>query len=195
MPNLYELTTNLHNLSGNYFSNVFHYEIDDSGGPTPFNFAKALITAWDSLVSTSYSMLLGQDVFLDYYKAKRVATTGGPSCLKLSSISGGGSTDSVSAGLCGDVQWQNSNPSNRAGHSYIGGIYQAAVDGDRPAVGFVADVATWVGVMLVPVVLGGGMGNAVFSTFQRKAGTWTHVSAGNLSPKVTLLNKRTVPLV
>jgi hypothetical protein len=194
MSAVYELKTWLHNLSGNFFQNVFHYDHPESASISPWAHAKNLITAWATNIQPSYLAILGADVLLDFITARRVTGGGGPSATTVANASGTGAADSISAGLAIDVAWINSAPTNRLGHTYICCNPQGVLDGDQWNNGYVTDVDTWISDQSTNLVLGGGDGNAVFGMFTRKTALIHANISGEVRPKPTLLNKRTTPI-
>src|SRR6516165_2888491 len=122
MPNaLFELSVNSHDQAGNYFMSRLMYDVVESGGTDHYLAAKQLIDAWQPMNENAWLKCQGSDVILDYYKAKRVSTGGGPSALKIVMNTGLAIGACTSAGVCADIIIHNSNASNRPGHIYLGG--------------------------------------------------------------------------
>jgi hypothetical protein len=190
---LYEISINQHDQSGNFFMSRLMYAITESGNEDFWKLANDFIAAWSLANETAWLKLQGADVVLDYYKCKRVTGGGGPSALKIVATTGGDLSPCCSAGLCADLQLQNTNISNRPGHTYIGGVPSGSILGDQWQAAFVINVNALITKLLTPVVIAGS--NGVLSILYKKLKSWTSVTHGQLSPKPTLLNKRTVPLV
>lgn len=195
MPNTYQLIANLHDPGGNFVANVWHYSLSESGAGTPFEYAQALLNQWTSTLQTKFLKLLGNDTILDFITAKRVSGTGGPSAFAIIQAIGGGAHGSETAGLAADVQWQTASGNNRPGHTYIAPVPQQAWDAGSWVTPFTTDVAAWILQMKASMTLSGGLGTADFGVFTRKGKIFNGVKEGQLLPKPTMLNKRTVPVI
>jgi hypothetical protein len=190
---LYELSMNCHDASGNFFMSRWNFELVSSGTTDPWALAGDLITAFIANVEPKIAHCLGSDIIIDFYKAKRVKPLGGPSNLKISGVSGLAATESMSSGVAADIVWQNTNASNKPGHTFVGGVFDGALIGSQWQAGLSAAIAT----LIVELITGFAVGatTATLSILSKKVGTWTHATHGNLSPKPTMMNKRTLPLV
>lgn len=195
MPETYQLLTNLHDPGGNFVANVFHYSLSEAGSATPFEYAQALIAKWILDLQTKYLKLLGNDTVFDFISAKRVSGTGGPSAFAIVQAIGQGAHGSDAAGLAADVQWQTASGNNRPGHTYIAPVPQNAWDAGAWAAPFTTDVAAWILQMKNSMTLAGALGTADFGVFTRKGKIFNGVKEGQLLPKPTMLNKRTVPVI
>jgi hypothetical protein len=194
MPNaLFELSVNSHDQAGNYFMSRLMYDVVESGGTDHYLAAKQLIDAWQPMNENAWLKCQGSDVILDYYKAKRVSTGGGPSALKIVMNTGLAIGACTSAGVCADIIIHNSNASNRPGHIYLGGVYNNALQGSGWQPGFVTDVNALMTKLFTPLSVAGGAAN--LAVLYKKIKSWTQATHLLLSPKATLLNKRTLPLV
>jgi len=100
----------------------------------------------------------------------------------------------ISAAICADVMWINASSTNRMGHSYIGGFPEGGLEGDEWQVGYKTVIDTWIITQSTNLALPGGDGTAVFGTFVRKTQVIHPNISGELRPKPTALNKRTVPV-
>lgn len=195
MPNTYQLAISGHDPGGNYIQNVFHYSLSEAGAGSGYDYAKALITAWITANMISFANLLGNDTLIDYINAKRVSGPGGPSASTVVGTIGTGAGGSESSGFAADVQWQTSSGTNRPGHTFIApvptgsfgvGIWQAP---------FTTNVGLWVTQMMTQITLAGALGTADFGIFTRKTKTFNQTQHGQLMPKPTMLNKRTLPVI
>ncbi len=195
MPNTYELTTSLHNFAGDFMQNVFAYSLSEAGSGTPFEYAKALCDQWAAIVLSDYMKLFGVDVLCDFISAKRITGGGGPSAVLISTGTGGGAQDSVSAGLAFDIQWQTGSGTNRPGHTYIGAPPNGSIDGGQWQTGYKNDVDTFIATILNTLTLAGALGSADFGVFSRKLAQWNVCHHGVKKPKPTMLNKRTLPIL
>lgn len=195
MSHIYEVASSLHNYAGDFFQNVFAFEVTEAGAATPYEYAKALIDAVDTNMTTEYLALFGLDVILDFYSSKRITGGGGPSSTKIKGLGGPAGTSSISAGIAFDIAWQNASATNRPGHTYIGSVYDGSLIAGQWAPAYVTLIGTWITKMLTNVTLSGGLGTAVFGTFTRKTQTLSPITHGVAKPKPTMLNKRTLPIL
>lgn len=193
MSKVYELATSLHNFAGDFFQNVFAYELDESGVASPFEYADALITQWISDVSNDYMALMGSDVILDFVSAKRIQSPGGPSATQIPQLSGGQAGLSISTGVALDIAWQTHAGTNRPGHTYLTGMEGGSIVGGQWNAGFLTAVDAFITVVLPPLTLAGGLGNAAFGVYSRKLAQFNVADHGVKKPKPTMLNKRTLP--
>lgn len=196
MTATYQLVTNMHNNVGNYFTNVFHYELSESGsGVTPFEYADRLISAWVAGLEAKYLDLLGSDVAIDFYTAKKVNNGGGPTSARQSGNFGTGALSSSSSGAAGDVQWQSASPLNRPGHTYLAAFPYSFLQGDIFQSGYTNKVGIWITQMILPLTLAGALGSADFTLFTRKTNTNHVIVSGQLRPKATMMNRRLLPQI
>jgi hypothetical protein len=196
MPNVYQLSTYCHNGAGNFFQNVFHFELSEAGsGVAPFDYADGLISTWITNNEPKYIDLFGNDVVLDYYAAKRITGGGGPSATRASGTVGTGSTVSASSGSAVDIQWQTASPLNRPGHTYVPGFPYSSLQGDAFTSGYLTKVGAFITQMQTNLTLAGAMGNAVFSIYTRKTTTAYQVNNGQARPKATMMNRRLLPQI
>lgn len=196
MAHTYELATSLHNFAGDFFQNVFAYELSEAGTHTGFEYADNFVNVWAGSKVTPYLDLFGNDCVLDFISCKRIDGPGGPSTTLIISQPGTGPQMSVSAGIAADIAWQTAAGTNRPGHSYIGGVYDGSLSGGQwISPGFTAKATTFINAMLTAVTLSGGAGNADFGIYSRKLHQFNKATAGILKPKPTMLNKRTLPVL
>lgn len=196
MAHTYEVATSLHNFAGDFFQNVFAYELSEAGTHTPFEYADNLINVWVGANLTTYLDLFGSDVIFDFITAKRIDGGGGPSSSLISGVVATGPNPSVSAGIAADIAWQTAAGTNRPGHSYIGAVYDGALSGGQWTVPIFTGKATaFINKMLTALTLSGGAGNADFGIYSRKLHQFNKATAGILKPKPTMLNKRTLPVL
>jgi hypothetical protein len=195
MSEVYQLVTSLHDAGGNFFQNVFHYTLDELLAFTRFEYARKLIDQWIAAQEGDYLAAFGNDVLLDFVSAKCVTGTGGPSASVIRGAGGAGGAISVSSGLAIDVQWQHGGASNRPGHTFLASFPEGAVEGGSPQALYIASLAPWLLDMVAPLTLTGGAGTAQFGTFRRATGIANDNTVGIVRPKVTPMNKRTLPVI
>ena len=192
MAGVYQLVTSLHDQLGNFFQNVFSYQLTEAGAGTHYTYAQSLNDQWQSDVQSSYLDLFGADVILDFISAKRVSPPGGPSNAQGIAMPGQAANPCVSSGIAVDIAWQTASGLNRPGHSYIGAFPNGAVLGDDIQAAYAALLAAWTADMLIVLTLGGGLGTATFGVYSRAVNVFNAAILGDLKPKLTMLNKRTL---
>lgn len=196
MPATYRLATYMHNGAGNFFQNVFSYELSEAGsGVGAFEYADALIAAYISHTQTDYLGLFGSDVVLDYYTAKRITGAGGVSASRASGEVGAAAGLCSTAGASADVQWQTNSPLNRPGHSYIASFPSGSIQGDVFTAAYGLKISAWITKMLAVMPLAGALGDAVFKIYSRKGDISYTVNSGILRPKATMMNRRLSPQI
>jgi hypothetical protein len=70
-------------VNNQYVVNVNYFRVDETGGFTPIQFARDVISFWESLIKTKWLECAGPEYFLTSLKAKRVTGGGGPSAVKV----------------------------------------------------------------------------------------------------------------
>lgn len=195
MPGVYALLTGMHNGAGNFFSNVFHYSLSEAGAGHPFDYANALIDAFKAGAETDYLNLLGSDVVLDFYQARKVNGSKGPSATQTSGNTGTGPDVSISSQLAADVAWITASALNRFGRTFLGGIYNGSFSEDFYSPAFLLKIAAWVGVMKNALTLAGALGTATFGVYTKKTDTFNAALDGQIQTKASMFNKRGRPRV
>lgn len=195
MSHVYQLATSLHDQAGNFFQNVFAYELSEGGAATAFGYADALIDRWRIANMPDYLDCFGADVVLDFISAKRITGLGGPSAQQIVQSGGTQAQASISAGLAADIAWQSASPLNRAGHTFMCCGPSGGIIGDAIGVGYAAVLQTFITDQLTQLALAGGLGNADFGLFSRSTTQFNKIDIGQIKPKLTMLNKRTLPQV
>lgn len=195
MAKVYELTTSLHNFAGDFFQNVFAYQLSEAGTASAFEYADALITAWLAGPAPDYMAMMGSDVILDFVSAKRIESPGGATATQIVASTGNLVNVSVSAGIAFDLAWQTQAGSNRPGHTFLTGMDGGQLSGGQWVPGFLTLVDAFVTSMLPPLTLAGGLGNAGFGIYSRKLAQFNVAEHGVKKPKPTMLNKRTLPVL
>jgi len=181
-----------HNQAGNFFMSS-QYWAGDISSSNGWVIAGDVINSWNTAFRADWLALQGNDVVIDYYRARRILPSGSASNLKLEGDFGTAAGLCNSAGLCCDIVAQNDNASNRPAHIYLGGVYEGSVQGDQWVASFLTKVNTLITAFLGGIIVDGQNFNWV--AYERKTRTQTPVFAAQVNPKPTLLNKRTLPLI
>jgi hypothetical protein len=195
MPNTYQLVTNMHDPAGNYVANVFHYSLSEGGSASPFEYAQALVAKWLTSVSLDFLKLLGNDTLLDFVTAKRVSGTGGPTASTIVTSTGTGAGSSLMSGAAADLQWQTASSNNRPGHTYVAPIPDGSYTAGSWVAPFTTNVGTFITTLKTQLTLTGSLGTADFGVYTRKTKVFNICKEGQLRPKPTMLNKRTLPII
>jgi len=196
MSKVYELVTSMHNAAGNFFQNVFKFELSESGtGVNPWDYAVALINSWVTHNRGKYLKLFGNDVFLDFITAKKLSAPGGPSAAVADGGAGTGAGNSVSSGASADVQWQSDSPLNRPGHTYLAAFPADSLLQDAFQAPYTGDITSFINQQLLPLALAGALGTATFCLYSRATDTQHTINAGLLRPKATMMNRRLLPQI
>jgi len=195
MTAVYSIATSMHDGAGNFFQNVFHYQLSEAGTLTPYDYATELIAAWSTANETDYLKLMGTDVVLDFYTAKKVTGGGGPSATLIRAFPGIGASSSISSAFAADVAWISQAASNRPAHTFLSGIPDGGILNGQWQNPYQGDVGTWIADMLIQLVIGGGGGTADFIQFVRKTQAANLIKHGILRPKPTGINRRTLPII
>lgn len=195
MAGVYKLLVGCHNGIGNYFSNIFSYQLSEAGAGHPFDYANALIDSWVTGCETEFLALLGSDVVLDFIQCKKVNGSGGPSATQSRGSNGSGFTPSISSQLAADISWITASALNRFGRNFIGAIWEGALEQDFFQAGFLVAVTAFINAMKTVLNLAGALGTATFGVFTRKTNTFNDTLSGVIKPKATVMNKRALPRV
>jgi hypothetical protein len=195
MPGVYKLMAGYHNGGGNFFANIWSFQLSEAGTGHPWDYANALITKFAATNEAPLLDCLGNDVVLDFYQCKKVNGGGGPSATQGRGSFGTGSAVSVTSQLAADISWIVTSANNRFGHSYLGAIPEGALEGDVFQVGYLVTVAAFVNAMVTQLTLAGALGTAVFGVYTKKTDTFNSCDKGLIKPKATVMNKRALPRV
>lgn len=195
MSNTYELATSLHNFAGDFYQNVFAYELSEAGAFSAWEYADKLLTQWETTVETDYMALMGSDCVLDFISAKRISGAGGPTATHIRQTGSGAATLSISTGIALDIAWITNSGTNRPGHTYITGVYDGSIVGGQWNGGFLAFADVLAADLLTQLTLAAGAGNADFGVWSRKLAQFNKAQHHVNRPKPTMLNRRTLPIL
>jgi hypothetical protein len=191
MDGVYECVVAGVNQNGQFAENVFHFQVTGSSGD---EYATA-IDLCNSFSGTSFAGLLscmGSAATINILYAKKVDGLGGASIYVPIHMGGAITGAILSNAMAIDIAWYPGGALNRAGRTYVWGVPAAQVVGDVIQTALVTAANAFIAQIITPLVLSAG--TAVFGTFTRKTKAFTPATHGNLRPKLTGLNKRTVPL-
>lgn len=193
MPNAYELKITYHNGAGNFFENVLHYVLEESGALNPFLWAQALVQQWVTDKLPDWLLILAQDVIVDLIECKRASGTGGPTYEQAVGSPGLVVDNSFSSGVALDIGLVPSGTINRWGHVFIGAVPITKLVKDVfDAAYLTGPVQNVLDQLLIPMTLAGSAGTAGLVIYHRKTKTWDPPTLAIAKPKATMLNKRTL---
>ena len=170
MANTYQMRIGFHNGSGNFFESVLHYQLTETGtGTLPYDYAGSLISKWRTDNEANMLACLGNDVYVDFYAAKRITGGGGPENVVLTQTSiGTGASVSAGASISANIAVYTSAPTNRQGHVYLGGIPKGDVSEDQIIDPTRAALITFGTGLQAPMTLAGTLGTATFGIWSKK---------------------------
>lgn len=189
---MYRLTVGFVASGKNFGINTFHYVMDDAGFSSQFAAAQALVNAWQTTILPVYQDCFAEDVTINILTAKRVSSGGGPSAAGIVSVVGTIAQVALTAAIAACIKWICPDPDNRMGHSFMGGVPEGGIESDNFQALYITPILTWIGAMTVNLAVGAV--NAVFSKYDRKTGLHYPISDGQLNPKASGFNKRTLPV-
>lgn len=185
--------------SRNFGLNVFHYVFDDSSFANEFLAAQALANAFVINVVPLFTACMSPDTIVDLCSARKISIPlppnvqpGGPSANSVVNQIGTFVGAGVSAALAACVKWINADPDNLMGRSFLGGFPAAAIVDDVWQAPFVSAVLALIGGMTPGLTVGAV--HAVLSKYDRKNHTHYPITDGQLNPKPSGFNKRTLPV-
>lgn len=192
--NIYQLVMNYIDDIGNQMANVFHYRLTEVGSHRPYDWANGLVNRFQVVNESAFTPLMGGGSKITSYTAKRVTGGGGPSAILAATASGASGDPCDNSAFAANLQWQTDDPSNRPGHTLIGCVPDTAwVSGHWDTITYEPNVILFADAMNTPLVLAGGLGDAIFVIFNRKLGLGYIPGSYQLLPKPTATNKRTLP--
>lgn len=195
MSATYQLIPSMHDAAGNFFQNVFHYELSEAGTGLEYDYAADLIDAWDTGVGGDFAGMLGNDVTIDFISAKRITGIGGVSATTIVGSGGLGPNNSLCSAFAADIAWYTAAASNRPGHTFMGGVYAGAIINGQWDAAYINLANAFIASMLTQLTLAHGRGTADFGLFTRKTNTFNVAKSGVLKVKPSGFNKRTLPLI
>lgn len=195
MASVYQTSLSLVSGRSNYWQMVFHYQLTETGSGTPFSYADSLNNAF--LASNLAPLLnaLSNDTMLNIISSKKVTNGGGPSMLQQPAAPGTIASPSYAGPNAADIRFFPGGLRSRLGRIYLGGVPTNAAIGDVLQGGYTGLVALFGAQMITPLTLAAGLGTATFGTFSRSTLGFVAATFQQFSPKMSALNKRSVPLI
>lgn len=190
---VYQVKAGFVDARGNYWENVLHFNNNEATIDQPYSAALDLCSSFDTTMHTTLMALLGTDVKLNILSAKKLDDPGGPTAFTPVNRSGTGSTPSVSPAFAADFQVIPGGLKNRAGHIFMSGIFQAAIQGSIYQAAFeTASTAFFAALLAFTTTTGGN--DVSYGTYTKSTKTVTTATFLGLNIKVTGMNKRTLPV-
>jgi hypothetical protein len=194
MSNVYQLRVGAVSSGKNFWQIVMHFSLDESLSADPILNAKALIDGFRFSVLPTLLPALSNDTQINMIDAKRVTGPGGASIAETISVGGSEGTATVSTIMATDIAFYPGGALNRPGHIYLGGVPSDAVVQDVLQPAFVTLLTTFASQIIIPFALPAGSADAIYVTYTRKTKTGTTATSFSIKPKLTAMNKRTLPV-
>lgn len=143
--------------AGQYFQNVMHYRIGESGTHSDLEYAKDLRDGWSAGTLSAFLDCLSSSTDLRSVRVKRVSPPGSPTSITLigagtASGTRGANINDTSIGAC--LEWPvNLHGKNVTGKVFISGVADADIVNNEIAVGLGTAIDTLAGVMITPISL------------------------------------------
>lgn len=178
--------------AGNFFTNVFHYTINDMSGYTDqYQPAVDLVNALDTAISTLYCNCMGTDATMYNITARRADGPGGMTAVKNVNLSGTGGGITVCQGIAANLKLFTADPSNVCGHMYLACIPDGQLIDSSWTVPFTTSVANLFNGFTGTITVGTTTASLV--VHNKKLATSYNVTAGALATKPTMMNRRLRP--
>lgn len=194
MASVYQLRVGAVSGGKNFWQIVMHYRLSEGGAGDPIKWARGLLTAWLAAMDADLRALLSSDTTVNLIDAKKVTNGGGPSIAQTINEVGTAGATVASTVIAVDLAFYPGGLANRPGHQYMGGVPNDAIFGDTIQAGYHANMDTYATDLLVQLTLPSSLGTAALTTFSKKTNTDTLVTDYDIRPKVTAMNKRTLPV-
>lgn len=184
-----------HDGHGNFAANRFILVSDTPVTDTTiaFNQAFDLVTGWVTANQPSYSAVQGTDCYLNVCFARHIGVLGGAAAYDNIAEVGTGSGISYANCVAADIAFMPGGTTNHPGHCFVWGLPTGDIQGSEIQPALVTLLQTLATNLIAPVV--GTLATYALNVLSRKLGTVTPVTAWNLRPKITGLNKRTKPFI
>jgi len=192
MDGIYEVVLGGVNARGLYGENVSHWQITGTSGTDPYATAQALLIGFVANVANPLLSLLSTECTLNILHAKRVDGTGGPTAFNPFAGTGADLGDMQTMAAAIDVAFYPGGALNRAGHWFLWGFRAAKVIADVIDPTYLGNVLTFFATTASGFTIGGS-GVARMVTYTKKTKTGTPILHVDVRPKLTGMNKRTLP--
>lgn len=195
MSNTYQFVWNF-NSGGQFASNIFHWNFDDSGFGTSRAAAEALLTAWATRDLVHYrNMLPGAVTFLSI-KARLVGHAGGFEAVEVSApgVTGNRAGNMQASGIAPVLIHYPFLNGKLRGRTFLPGLSDLDCDGGYYTAAYRAAIVTATANMFDDLTLvGGGAPVASFGLYSRDSGDFTPCGIPKLSDMVGQVRRRQVP--
>jgi len=182
-------------VQGNYWVNVWNYFVEGDDTTSPLEVAQDLAAQWQSAVLDSYRALIPSDVTILALKVRCVSAGGGPSVIVALSMPGASADQAQTTGTSPNVAWYPTTTPWKIGHTYLPAVDVVSFINGAFVGSYIILVTTWINDMLAPIVGLPGGNTATFALLDKETMVSNIVFTGLLRPKITLMNRRTLPNV
>lgn len=191
----YELFLGGHDGHGNFAANrfIFLSPTAPANQNEAFNQSFDLVTSWVTANQPSYSACQGTDCYLNVCFARHIGVLGGAAAYDNIAEPGTGPDVSFANCVAADIAFMPGGTTNHPGHCFVWGLPVNSINGSELQPAMITLLQTLATNLIAPVV--GTLLTYTLQVLSRKVGVSTPVTAYNLRPKVTGLNKRTKPFI
>jgi len=197
MAGTYQLTIT-GSCAGEFMQNILHFHLNEAGAGTLFEYAEALINAFNTSNLNDFLGMLSPDYSCLSLRAKKVSGSGGPTAIlgfAAGSQIGGGGTSAGSTQVALLLNFPVAlNGKNVTGKMFISGIPAAEVVDNTMSNTLQTAAGTWMTTLFTNLTLTGALGTATFCIYNRATQTDQVVSAGYVSPLVGTQRRRLHPV-
>lgn len=184
------------NTGGQFATNIYHWQFDDSGYATTQDAAQALIDAWTTRDLTHYrNMLPGAVKFLST-KCRRVGASGGFEAVEVAvpGVVGNRTGAMQASGICPVLIHYPFLNNKLRGRTFLPGLSNLDCLAGILTDAFKAAVVTATANMFDDLILvGGGAPTTSFGLYSRASNTFTPCGLPKLSDMVGQIRRRQVP--
>jgi hypothetical protein len=193
MDGNYQVVVGGVNNNGQFAQNVFHFAVAGSSGADEYNTAFDLCS---SFLTTTVPLLQGVmsgDSTINILYAKRLSAGGEASIFHTILVNGTFAGSAMSNVVSCNIAFYPGGTKNRPGHLFTWGVSTNGVQEDVIQPGLLTALQALGGGLLTPLTIASG-GTGTYGTYTKSTKNITPAVHYNVKPKVTGLNKRTLPL-
>jgi len=194
MANIYQLRLGFVSSGKNFWEVIWHYQLSEAGTGTFIDYCEGLINQWQTNNLAGLMALLSPDTFLNIIDARRITGGGSPTISEGINQPGTETNDTYSTTVAADIAWLPGGIANRVGHTYLAGIPFDRILSDALTGPWVTNAVSWANTQLAQMTLPAGLGTAKMGTYSRKTSGFNPTTAFVIKPKLTALNKRSLPV-
>lgn len=196
VADIYELKLVGHDVDGNQWNNVLHYDCSDAAivGTTEFEEAGDVINAWQTNNQPNFLRVLPNDTTFQYITCRRVIPTGGATSIALLNVMGTATTAEDTIGIGAVLRFiVDIAGRGHQGRMFIPGMPIGGHIKNFLAVGYTGDLVV-LNTSLASALIGPVYAGVYVQTIlNRKLGTFRDVVDWGISIGVHCFRKRLLP--